>query len=53
MYTVPIVAFPIVASTVHVIFIVKFNSVHPTDEMNCDSSKPEWCVYILASQPLN
>jgi len=49
MYAVPIVAFPIIASTIHVIFIVKFDSVHPTDEMHCDSSNPEWWVYILVS----
>lgn len=53
MYTIPIVAFPIIASTIHVIFIVKFDSVHPTDEMHCDSSNPEWYVYIFVSQPLN
>ena len=42
LYLYPTVVFPVVATIIHTTFVFKFNSVHPTDDLHCDSSKPEW-----------
>ncbi|KIK02873.1 hypothetical protein K443DRAFT_677212 [Laccaria amethystina LaAM-08-1] len=45
-YSLPIIIFPIVGTAIHVAFVVKFNSVHPTDDFHCDSTNPEWVRFL-------
>jgi len=46
IYAVPVVVFPTISSTIHVIFLVKFNSTQPTNDMHCESSNPEWVRFL-------
>lgn len=45
-YSIPIIIFPIVGTAIYVAFVVKFNSVHPTDDFHCDSTNPEWVRFL-------
>lgn len=42
IFWLPVVVFPIVATVVHVVVVIKFDSVKPTDDLHCDSSDPLW-----------
>ncbi|KAF8180420.1 hypothetical protein BJ912DRAFT_981261 [Pholiota molesta] len=42
IYAVPTIAFPLLASIVNIVLILKFDSVQPSDDMHCDSTSPEW-----------
>lgn len=42
IFLIPVVLFPVAATVVHTVIVVKFSSVKPTDDLHCDSSDPEW-----------
>lgn len=42
IFVIPIIIFPIAATVVHTIVVLKTSSVKPTDDLHCDSSDPEW-----------
>ncbi|KAF8962296.1 hypothetical protein BDZ97DRAFT_1120879 [Flammula alnicola] len=46
IYAAPIIAFPLIATIIHIIFILKFDSVKPSDDMHCDSTDPEWVRFL-------
>ncbi|KAF8801083.1 hypothetical protein BYT27DRAFT_7310995 [Phlegmacium glaucopus] len=45
-YLYPTVVFPVVATIIHTVFIFKFDSVRPSDDLHCDSSNPEWVRFL-------
>lgn len=53
IYLYPTVVFPVVATIIHTVFVFKFNSVHPSDDLHCDSTHPEWWKYSCIIQYLN
>ncbi|KDR72530.1 hypothetical protein GALMADRAFT_751821 [Galerina marginata CBS 339.88] len=46
IYVYPAVVFPIVASTIHAVLVLTLNSAHPSDDMHCDSTSPEWVRFF-------
>jgi hypothetical protein len=42
IFVIPTVIFPVAATIVHTIVVLKTSSVKPTDDLHCDSSDPEW-----------
>ncbi|KAF8899817.1 hypothetical protein CPB84DRAFT_1119763 [Gymnopilus junonius] len=46
IYVVPLVVFPIISSAVYIPLVLKFNSLHPSDDMFCDASSPEWVRFL-------
>ncbi|PPQ73442.1 hypothetical protein CVT26_015829 [Gymnopilus dilepis] len=45
-YAIPLVVFPVLASAIHIPLVLKLNSLHPSDDMFCDSSSPEWVRFL-------
>ena len=46
IYCGPLLVFPVVSTGIHIAFIFKFDSVHPSDDFHCDSSAPEWVRFM-------
>jgi len=46
VFWIPVLVFPLVATLVHVIAVVKLDSVKPTDDLHCDSSDPLWVRFL-------
>ncbi|PFH48090.1 hypothetical protein AMATHDRAFT_125177, partial [Amanita thiersii Skay4041] len=42
----PIVVYPAVATVIHVTLALKFDAIQPTDDLHCDSSRPEWVRFF-------
>lgn len=42
VFWIPVLVFPLAATLVHVVAVVKLDSVKPTDDLHCDSSDPLW-----------
>ncbi|KAF8156935.1 hypothetical protein B0H34DRAFT_711243 [Crassisporium funariophilum] len=53
IYIIPTIAFPLIASIIHIVFLFKFDPIHPTDDMHCDATDPEWVRFLgYAGVPL-
>ncbi|KAH9477957.1 hypothetical protein JR316_0010190 [Psilocybe cubensis] len=52
-YMLPLVAFPAIATTVHIILVVKLDALQPSDGMHCDATSPQWTrLFGFAGVPL-
>ncbi|TFK41662.1 hypothetical protein BDQ12DRAFT_720495 [Crucibulum laeve] len=46
VYLIPIAVFPVLATGVHVAFVLAYDSAQPSDDLHCDSSHPIWVRFM-------